>query len=93
MWFQLAESIMIDEYRERIDEFIGACHRVGEYGLLRYSSGNMSCRLDEEFVAVTARRAWLGDLELTGGLVRACQRSGPLRFENSADGVGRDWRN
>jgi ribulose-5-phosphate 4-epimerase/fuculose-1-phosphate aldolase len=57
---------MIDKHRERIDEFIRACHRVGEYGLLRYSSGNMSCRLDDELVAVTARRAWLGEITPEG---------------------------
>ena len=57
---------MIDEYREKIDEFIRACRRVGEYGLLRYSSGNMSCRLDDEVVAVTARRAWLGEITAEG---------------------------
>lgn len=53
-------GIMIDEHKERIDKFVRACHRVGEYGLVRHSSGNMSCRLDEELIAVTARRAWLG---------------------------------
>jgi len=57
---------MPDKHKERIDEFIGACHRVGGYGLLRYSSGNMSCRLDDEVAAVSARRAWLGEITVEG---------------------------
>jgi len=61
---------MTDKHREKIEEFVRACHRVGEYGLLRYSSGNMSCRLDDELVAVSARRAWLG--EITGEQVAVC---------------------
>jgi len=61
---------MMEQHKERIEEFVRACHRAGEYGLLRYSSGNMSCRLDDELVAVSARRAWLG--EITPEQVAVC---------------------
>lgn len=61
---------MIDEQKERIDEFIRACHQAGACDLVRYSSGNMSCRLDEELVAVTARRAWLG--RITDAQIAIC---------------------
>ncbi|MBN2138300.1 MAG: class II aldolase/adducin family protein [Sedimentisphaerales bacterium] len=53
---------MAQEYKEKIDEFILACHRVGRYGLLGYSSGNMSYRLDSDLVAVSGRGAWLGEI-------------------------------
>lgn len=69
---------MIDEHRERVDEFIQACHRVSEYGLLRYSSGNMSCRLDESHVAVTARRAWLGEVTAEGVAICALADGGSM---------------
>src|SRR5437763_14416889 len=42
--------------------FVTACHRVAAYGLLKCSSGNLSCRLDDERVMITATRSWLADL-------------------------------
>jgi len=44
-------------------EFIAACHRAEAFGLQKFSSGNMSWRLDDEYLAVSASRSWLGDLE------------------------------
>ncbi len=52
----------MDGYDEKIDAFVAACRKAGACGLLRYSSGNMSCRLDAEMVAVSARGAWLGEM-------------------------------
>lgn len=65
---------MLDKNKEKIGQFIRACHRVAEYGLLRYSSGNMSSRLDDEVVAVSARRAWLGRITAEG--VAICSLAG-----------------
>ena len=48
--------------KDELDRFVDACHRAGAYGLVRYSSGNMSWRLDEGYMAVTASRSWLGEL-------------------------------
>lgn len=45
-----------------IAEFVKACRRAAEYGLLRCSSGNLSCRLDGDRALVTATRSWLADL-------------------------------
>ena len=47
---------------EQMAEFIAACHRVADYGLLRCSSGNLSWRIDKERMLVTATRSWLADL-------------------------------
>ena len=54
---------MTQEQEERIREFIAACRRVAMADLVRFSSGNMSCRLDDALMAVTAKGAWLGELE------------------------------
>lgn len=61
---------MTEGRQERINEFVRACRRVAEYGLLQYSSGNMSYRLDADLVAVSARGAWLA--EITGDGVAVC---------------------
>lgn len=43
-----------------ISAFIDACRLAAEADLMRYSSGNMSCRLDGGLMAVTAKGSWLG---------------------------------
>jgi ribulose-5-phosphate 4-epimerase/fuculose-1-phosphate aldolase len=40
--------------------FVEACHAVGAHGLLRCSSGNMSQRVGEDAMLITASRSWLG---------------------------------
>lgn len=50
------------QFEEKISEFVAACRKACECGLLRYSSGNLSCRLDDELVAVSASRSWLGEM-------------------------------
>ena len=48
--------------QDELDRFVDACHRAGAYGLAPYSSGNMSWRLGEDHMAVTASGSWLGEL-------------------------------
>lgn len=55
-------SAMASIPTEKLSAFLTACHRVAAYGLLKCSSGNLSCRLDEERVMITATRSWLADL-------------------------------
>jgi ribulose-5-phosphate 4-epimerase/fuculose-1-phosphate aldolase len=50
------------EFGDEIKDFIKASHKIAEFGLLKCSSGNLSCRLNEQFVAVSATGAWLGEL-------------------------------
>jgi len=57
---------MTEEREQKISEFVRACHRVAEYGLLKYSSGNMSYRLDADLIAVSARGAWLAEISSDG---------------------------
>ena len=61
------------DFADRIAEFARACHRVGEYGLVRCSSGNMSQRLGEGYFAVSATKSWLG--EISEGQVAICKLS------------------
>ncbi|MBN2711936.1 MAG: class II aldolase/adducin family protein [Planctomycetes bacterium] len=43
--------------------FVKACHKAGgEYGLMKCSSGNMSWRIDEEHMLVTASRSWMAEI-------------------------------
>lgn len=47
---------------KKIRAFVDACHRVADFGLLRCSSGNMSCRLSDKLAVLTASGAWLGEI-------------------------------
>ncbi|MDO8303697.1 MAG: class II aldolase/adducin family protein [Sedimentisphaerales bacterium] len=42
-----------------LDAFVAAAHSAAAHGLLQCSSGNMSWRIDDELVAVTASGSWL----------------------------------
>lgn len=46
----------------QIAEFVEAARRVGAYGLVRCSSGNLSWRIDGERMLVTASKAWMAEL-------------------------------
>ena len=50
--------VEIDEY----EVFAAAARRAGALGLMRCSSGNLSCRVDGERMLVKASRAWMADL-------------------------------
>ncbi len=43
-----------------VARFVEACHEVGRRGLVRCSSGNLSQRIDDGRMLVTATRSWLG---------------------------------
>jgi ribulose-5-phosphate 4-epimerase/fuculose-1-phosphate aldolase len=44
-------------------EFVNACRKIGRYDLARYSSGNLSSRIDENRVLASASKSWLAELE------------------------------
>ena len=48
---------------EKIKAFIDAAHQVVTYDLIRYSSGNLSARLEDDSVLISASRTWLGHLQ------------------------------
>jgi ribulose-5-phosphate 4-epimerase/fuculose-1-phosphate aldolase len=48
--------------RQQIERFVAACHETAARGLLRCSSGNLSCRADDGTMLVTRTRSWLGRL-------------------------------
>ena len=60
-----------DVARDVVERFVGACREAGERGLLRCSSGNMSQRIDDERMLVTATRSWIG--RLTADDVTVCR--------------------
>ena len=45
-----------------MEAFVAACHKAAERGLLRCSSGNLSCRVGDGRMLVTRTRSWLGRL-------------------------------
>lgn len=45
--------------REQVLEFVAAAHRVAQAGLVRTSSGNLSYRLGDGTMLVSARNCWL----------------------------------
>ena len=47
---------------KKIRAFVNACHKAAGLGLLRCSSGNMSCRLDDKLAVLSASGAWLGEI-------------------------------
>jgi len=56
-----------------LEEFVTACHRVASHGLVRSSSGNLSWRVNEEYMLITATRSWMG--ELTREQIAICRIS------------------
>ena len=47
---------------KQIDEFVKACRKVSQYGLVRCSSGNMSYRLGGDLIALSSSGTWLADI-------------------------------
>jgi ribulose-5-phosphate 4-epimerase/fuculose-1-phosphate aldolase len=47
---------------ELVTEFTEACREAAAHGLMRCSSGNMSWRVDEKRMLVTATRSWMSRL-------------------------------
>ena len=43
-------------------EFIKACHGIAARKLLRCSSGNLSLRLDEDYMIITASKSWMAEM-------------------------------
>ena len=61
---------MNDVYSKDIGRFVDACHKSAEYGLQSFSSGNMSCRVGDGLVLMSASRCWLK--EITAEQVAVC---------------------
>lgn len=62
---------MTDTSHPLIEEFLAACHQAAAQGLMRCSSGNMSCRLDETQMLATASRSWMADI--TADQISVCR--------------------
>ncbi|MFW6133025.1 MAG: class II aldolase/adducin family protein, partial [Planctomycetota bacterium] len=57
---------MIDVDEQTVSAFVAAARDVAAYGLVRCSSGNLSRRLDDERMLISASRTWLADLTAEG---------------------------
>jgi ribulose-5-phosphate 4-epimerase/fuculose-1-phosphate aldolase len=53
---------MSEKLREHIERFVRQCHRIAGFGLVRCSSGNVSARLDDQTMLVTATGSWMADI-------------------------------
>ncbi len=62
---------MMDIAQKKIGAFVSACHKAADYGLVRCSSGNMSWRIDEERMLVSASGSWMK--EITPNQVTVCR--------------------
>ncbi len=51
------------KYKRQIEEFVQACRQSSKMGLLQCSSGNMSARIDDDIVALSASRTWLANIK------------------------------
>jgi len=56
-----------------IEEFVSVGHQVAQHGLVICSSGNLSCRVDDEYMLITATGVWLS--KLTKDEVALCRIS------------------
>ena len=56
--------------RKQQNEFVAACHKAAERGLMCCSSGNLSWRVGDGRMLVTRTRSWLG--RLTVGDIAVC---------------------
>jgi ribulose-5-phosphate 4-epimerase/fuculose-1-phosphate aldolase len=57
--------------KEIVEGFVEACHRVGRNGLARCSTGNLSMRLDNDRMLITASGSWME--RLTPDDISLCQ--------------------
>ncbi len=64
----------MQDIANKTDAFVKACHKLGDFDLVQCSSGNMSCRLDDKSVLVSASGAWLA--EITAEQVAVCELEG-----------------
>jgi len=62
---------MVPVIDEQVLALIDACRLAADSGLVSFSSGNMSCRLDGGLMAVTAKGSWLG--RMTRDSVAVCE--------------------
>jgi ribulose-5-phosphate 4-epimerase/fuculose-1-phosphate aldolase len=53
------------------EEFINAAHEIAASGLLRFSSGNLSWRINDDYAAVSGSGAWLG--QMTSQQISICR--------------------
>jgi ribulose-5-phosphate 4-epimerase/fuculose-1-phosphate aldolase len=64
---------MTNVSEKQLEDFVAACHRVASFGLVRCSSGNLSWRVNEEYMLITATRSWMA--EITREQVAVCRIS------------------
>ncbi len=66
-------KVMSEVSPEQIQQFVDACHKAAGYGLVKCSSGNMSWRVADDIMLVTATKSWISDI--TPDQVAVCRIS------------------
>lgn len=75
----------MDATQQPLDQFAAAARRVAQFGLVRCSSGNLSCRLDAERMLIKASRAWMSDLTVND--VAICRISDQVSVNGKSPSV------
>jgi len=70
---------------EQCETFVAACRQAAACDLVRYSSGNLSWRVDDNSMAVTAKGAWLG--RMSAADIAVCRIEDGLHADGPAASV------
>ena len=73
---------------DMLESFVAAARRCAAYGLMRCSSGNLSCRLDGQRMLVKASRAWMSDLTTNDVAVCRIGDGAPLNGKTPSVEIG-----
>jgi len=49
---------------DHFEDFIAAAHRIAEYGLVICGSGNLSRRIDDDHMLITATQSWMENIPI-----------------------------
>lgn len=70
----MIQPIFMNKLSEKhLESFVAACHRLASFGLVRCSSGNLSWRVNDEYMLITTTHKWMS--ELTKEQIAVCRIS------------------
>lgn len=79
---------MKDIPKEYLEDFVAAAHRVAEYGLVFCGSGNLSWRVDNDRMLVTATNSWLVSISTDEVAVCRIADGATLNGKNPSKEIG-----
>jgi len=72
----------------RLEDFVGAAHRIAGYGLVLCGSGNLSRRVDDDCMLVTAAGSWMTSLSANEVAVCRIADGAPLHGKKPSKEIG-----